>query len=135
MKGLTDLRTISFSHDNVCLERAIRYSRSTSPGDLSYDVAPMLRALRKAHFKSGSGVNVLDLIKVEWERCSTCSACAPDFPPKDEDCKSTGKAAYPYMFWGSTHHCKVTCKDAAAHCKEVEAKIRKHIAERLRIKE
>jgi hypothetical protein len=130
LKDVTELRTLSFFHSDVCSSSASWYSRYyTTPERLAGVMHSALYNLNKLHKSNDSTVSVLDLVKVHWVRCDKCEEVKPNFA-EDIDCHTQGTRA----FWNNGD-CKVKCKDAAEHCKQVEERIRKAIAQTLNIRE
>ena len=130
LKECTDLRTLSFYHSNVCSERAPYYYPQVSPQIFAMQASTMLKVLQRAHRASKTGVNILDIVKVEWERCSGCKSHEPDFAQGD-DCTN----GPPRWLMNIGGRCFTKCEDAAAHCEEIEQKIRGLIAKQLGIEE
>lgn len=122
LKGCTDLRTLSINHTNVCQDNPPGWIRSKAPEKLASDCATFLRAVQKVQKRTKSDVNVLDIIKVSpSERCHQCKQTEPDY---SERCLN-----------GGSYRCGTLCKDGAAHCEEIEAKIRACVAKELKIVE
>lgn len=130
LKDATDLRMLSFDHENLCLDKVPYYFHKVTLTTFTYFVRPFLKALHRARLGSNNEMSVLDVIKIEWERCIKCKESAPDFPV-DVECRRTNTRP---SFWAN-NECHVVCKDLEAHCKEVEQKCRKAFAKELNIKD
>ena len=133
LKGATDLRTLSFHHTSVS-EQYSRwdYRRTVHTEGLAYTIGPLLKALRRAR-TGPSSKDLLEIVKFEWDRCTTCAPLAPAFPENDDACLN-GRVPSS-SFWGGSVRSKVKCKDAAAHCKALEEKVRGLLKKELGIKE
>ena len=131
LKDVAELRILSFDHGDVDVDTSVtgywtsRYT--TSPAGLVYQLSPLLASLKKLHAAKGNASAVLELIKIDWDKCGRCKEAASQFAVDD---KCIGSAA---SVW-TNNGCKVKCKDAAEHCKEVENTIRTKVAELLDIK-
>lgn len=121
LKDVTSLRTLAFSHGDVCSDTDYPYNRfSTTPDRLVDALYGAFRLLLKAHQESESPINIADIIKIHWKKCIRCEAATTEFAA-DADC-----LGLPKRFYSSS--CKVKCKEADEHCKAIESKIRKRVA-------
>jgi hypothetical protein len=120
LKDAIELRTLSLHHRDVCArEQAMWYVYySTTPERLASMLSTPLRALKKSHEESGSSIDVTDIVKIEWTRCSKCLELESGFAA-DADCIGPSPFA--------SSDCKVKCKDHEAHCREIEKKVRKAV--------
>jgi hypothetical protein len=131
LRDVKDLRTLTFDHADICESlRSVWSSRYfTTPTRLAGLLFPAFRAINKAQHESGSSINVLDIVKIKWFRCTKCYDLDPAFA-NDDDC-----VAPQFTLSSGRSDCKIKCKDLAAHSAGVEAKVRKELARYLDIKE
>ena len=85
-----------------------------------------MKILQKAQKDSDSPIDVLDIVKVVWERCNLCRAATPNF---SEDCQAAHGAAHGYG------RCRIKCAKLEEHREEMENKMRVWIAKQLGIEE
>ena len=127
LKYASDLRELTFQHE------ALRLAPSLYSGAIEIDifvrsVKPLLKTLQRSRTGTGIPSNVLDIIKIGWERCNRCIDTAPAFPDSDGDCVH----GIGYVFFGMRQY-HVVCKNAGAYCTTLEEKLRKLFAKELDI--
>ena len=120
LKDAKSLRSITLNHELICNNALYYYSRSCPPERLVADLTPLLRVLRKDQKSGSSAYDMLELIQIEFTRCSVCKAGPP---------KEGLQCVY------KTRRCGVTCAETPEHCEMVRQKIRKLVVKALGIKE
>ena len=125
LRDAINLQSLTFHHADVCKEDGPQRYSAASPTQFVSDSKGLFKSLHKVPRDPTLPYNVLDLLKIKFTKCYRCRREHPENHPYDQGCSATWRSA----------SCTVLCKDADAHCKEVEAKLRGMVAKELGIEE
>lgn len=126
LKDATDLRSFSIIHSNICGNGG-RYMRwRTHTSNFAYQIS---RIWARNKDKIANPADLLDIIKVKWERCKVCAPLAPAFPETESTCRNIDGP-----HWLSPP-CATSCEKAAKHCLKVQRELRKLVAKELHIED
>ena len=128
LKDASDLRELTFKYKALRLEPSLLYTGAVEIDIFVRSVKPLLKRLQRSRTGTTIPSNVLDIIKIGWQRCHRCMDTAPAFPEADGDCAH----GIGHVFFGMRQY-HLLCRNADAYCTMLEEKLRKLVAKELGI--